>query len=104
MALTSKQRAYLQGLAHDKDPVVLIGHKGITASVIAEAANALLAHELIKVRLADGDDDGQQILAEGTRAEVVARLGRVVILYKQHPQKPKIKLPRTKKKKTLEDQ
>jgi RNA-binding protein len=98
MPLTSKQRAYLRGLAHDLEPVVLIGHKGITAAVIAEASHALLAHELIKVRLAEGDEGGEADLAEGTRAEVVARIGRVAILYKQHPQKPKIKLPRKKSK------
>lgn len=102
--LTSKQRAYLSALAHDKKPVVLMGHKGITEAVLAETKAALLAHELIKARLAEGgsDDDATQ-LAKGASAELVDRLGRVVILYKQHPDKPKIKLPSAKKPKGLFD-
>jgi RNA-binding protein len=102
--LTSKQRAYLSALAHDKKPVVLMGHKGITEAVVAETKAALLAHELIKTRLAEGsgDDEAAQ-LAEGAGAELVDRLGRVVILYKKHPDKPKIKLPSAKKPKGLFD-
>lgn len=100
--LSSKQRAHLQALAHDKKPVILVGHKGITDALLAETKGALLAHELIKVRLAEGDtlDDDAKALADGTGAELVARLGRVVILFKEHPdpQKRKIKLPKPPKK------
>jgi RNA-binding protein len=102
--LTSKQRAYLSAMAHDKKPVVLLGHKGVTDPVIAETKAALLAHELIKARLAEGggDDEARQ-LAEGAGAELVDRLGRVVILYRRHPDKPKIKLPSAQKAKGLFD-
>lgn len=100
--LSSKQRAYLQGLAHDKKPVILLGHKGVTDSVIAETRAALLAHELVKCRLAEGDtlDDDARALADGAGAELVARLGRMAILYKAHPdkQKQKIRLPKPPKK------
>ena len=100
--LTSKQRAFLAALAHDKKPVILLGHKGLTDPVVAETKAALLAHELIKARLADGGtDDDAAALAKGAGAELVDKLGRVVILYRAHPDKPKIKLPATKKKKGL---
>ena len=102
--LTSKQRAYLAALAHDKKPVVLLGHKGLSESLITETKAALLAHELIKARLAEGgSDEDAQALAAGAGAELVDRLGRVVILYRPHPDKPKIKLPSTRKKKGLFD-
>lgn len=102
--LTSKQRAFLAALAHDKKPVILLGHKGITDALVAETKAALLAHELIKARLAEGggDEDAAQ-LATSTGAELVDRLGRVVILYSKHPDKPKIKLPPAKKPKGLFD-
>lgn len=100
--LSSKQRAYLQGLAHDKKPVILLGHKGITAAVIAETKGALLAHELVKCRLAESGtlDADAQLLAEGAGAELVARLGRMAILFKAHPEKKKqqIRLPGPKKR------
>lgn len=102
--LTSKQRAYLAAMAHDKKPVVLLGHKGITDAVVAETKAALLAHELIKARLAEGgSDDDAQKLAEGAGAELVDKLGRIAILYKRHPDKPKIQLPPAKKPKGLFD-
>jgi RNA-binding protein len=98
MALTSKQRAHLKALAHDKKPVVLLGHKGITDAVLKEAAAALLAHELIKVRLMgeDGDalDEEAETLRNRTGAELISRLGKVATLYKRHPDEPRIALPR----------
>jgi RNA-binding protein len=97
--LTSKQRAFLLALAHDKKAVILLGHKGLTDPVVAETKAALLAHELIKARLPDGGtDDDARALAQGAGAELVDRVGRVVVLYRAHPDKPKIKLPTQKKK------
>ena len=100
--LTSKQRAHVRALAHDKKPVVLVGHKGITEAVIKETAGALLAHELIKVRLSDGDDtDAEaQALVDGSGAELIAVTGRVAILFKPHPQpeRRKVQLPKARKK------
>ncbi len=100
--LTSKQRAHVRALAHDKKPVVLVGHKGITEAVIKETAGALLAHELIKVRLSDGDGaEGEaSALVDGTGAELIALTGRVAILFKQHPQpeRRKVLLPKARKR------
>jgi RNA-binding protein len=98
-ALTSKQRAFLQAQAHDLKPVILLGHKGISDAVIKETQQALLAHELIKCRLHDDGtlDDDAAALASGAGAELVARMGRIAILYRPHPDKPKIKLPKKRK-------
>ncbi len=101
-SLTPKQRTFLQALAHDKKPIVLVGHKGISDAVVKETQGALLAHELIKVRLAAAEeggslDDDATALAERSGAALVARLGRVVILYRRHPDTPRIKLPKPKK-------
>jgi RNA-binding protein len=98
MALTSKQRAHLKALAHDKKPVVLLGQKGITDSVVKEIHAALLAHELIKVRLTaeeklELDEEAAQ-LEEKTGAALISRLGKVATLYKRHPDEPRIALPR----------
>jgi RNA-binding protein len=51
MALTSKQRQFLRGLAHPIEPVVRIGRAGASPSVIEETKRSLAAHELIKVRI-----------------------------------------------------
>ena len=98
MALTSKQRAHLKAIAHDKKPVILLGHKGITDAVIKETHAALLAHELVKVRLTGEekealDAEAAQLQAR-TGAELSSRLGKVATLYKRHPDEPRIELPR----------
>jgi RNA-binding protein len=93
--LTSKQRQFLKGLAHDKKPVILVGNKGISDPLVKETMGALLAHELIKVRLAEGDLDATaQDIADRTAAELVERIGKVALLYKRHPKEPTIVLPK----------
>jgi RNA-binding protein len=97
--LTSKQKAHLQALAHDKKPIILLGKNGVTDAVVKETRAALLKHELIKARMQDGAADYDvNTLVTGAAAELVAQLGRVVILYKQHPDKPTIRFPKGKKR------
>ena len=48
MAITSKQRAFLRGLAMNEDTIVQIGKGGITDNVVMSVADALKARELVK--------------------------------------------------------
>ncbi|MBX2848516.1 MAG: YhbY family RNA-binding protein, partial [Acidiferrobacterales bacterium] len=34
MTLTGKQKNYLRGIAHNKNPIVMIGNKGLTDAVM----------------------------------------------------------------------
>lgn len=103
MPLTGKQRHHLRALAHHLDPVVQVGHEGVTGAVVAQVDAALAAHELIKVRLAaDGPetrDEAAQALADGARAEVAQIIGRVVVLFRR---RPKAKVPLKPGKRTQE--
>jgi len=100
MTPTAKQLMFLKTLAHDKKPIVLLGHKGVTDAVIKETGAALLAHELVKVRLHGDDKDAIQkdaeAVAKGAGAILLEVVGKVAILYKRHPDDPKIVLPRDK--------
>ena len=96
--LTSAQRKYLRALAHHLDPLVLIGKHGLTDMLIRAAAEALDAHELIKVRFNDHKDEKRAIAAEIARrtgAQIVGSLGHVYIFYWRQPdaEKRKIELP-----------
>ena len=53
--LTSEQCRFLKALAHQRNPVVMIGNNGLTEAVLREIAINLAAHELIKIRV-QGDD------------------------------------------------
>jgi len=85
--LTPAERKALKAKAHNLDPVVHIGAKGLTEEVIAEVDRALHAHELIKVRAASLDRDAREEafdrIAEKTRAEAVQHIGKVFVLFRK---------------------
>lgn len=97
MKLTDKQRRHLRGLGHGLKPVILIGQAGVSDAVVAETSRALTAHELIKVRVAglerDERDEALAYLAAQTDSEMVGRIGHTAVLYRRHPEKPRIALP-----------
>lgn len=97
MDLTEKQRRHLKGLAHSLKPVILMGNAGLTPGVVGETQRALADHELIKVRLPGLDrtarDSQLQALASQTDSVLVSRIGHVAILYRRHPELPRILLP-----------
>ena len=97
--MTSKQRAYLKGLAMTMDPIFQIGKNSLTPELTAAIAEALEARELIKLSILKNClDDGAsiaQVLAERTHAEVVQVIGKKIVLYRQakDEKKRKITLP-----------
>jgi RNA-binding protein len=95
--LSEKQKKYLRGLAHGKDPIILIGSSGLSPGVIKEFDVALGAHELVKVKARVGDrDQRDDILAELAKqsgSSLVQRIGNVGVFYRPHQDKPKIILP-----------
>ena len=98
MELDSRQRQHLKGLAHHLKPVVHVGKDGITKALLSQIETALLTHELIKVKLGESAPlDRKQAVAElpaRTGAAFVQNVGRVLVLYRPHPEEPKIELPR----------
>jgi RNA-binding protein len=97
MNLSNKQKKHLKGLAHTLKPVVLLGQNGLTEGVLAEIENALNFHELIKVKIATDDREMKQLIIDAivreTEAVNVAKIGHIVVLYRQSEEK-KVDLPR----------
>lgn len=93
--LTGQQRTYLRGLAHALRPVVQVGQSGITPALVNAVNQALLEHELIKVRLYRPEHKKAMAdeLAEKTQAYLCGLIGHTVILYRPHPDEPRIVLP-----------
>lgn len=95
--MTSKQRAYLKGLAMNMDPIFQIGKASLTPEIIAAVDEALEARELVKIAvLKNCFDDPKEIasmMGERTRSQVVQVIGKKIVLYRESKNKKKIVLP-----------
>jgi RNA-binding protein len=104
-AISAAARRHLRALGHHLDPVVHCGKEGVSTALVAAVDSALGTHELIKVRIsenAEGDrHDLAEAIAKATASELVEVLGRTLLLYRQHPRKPKITLPSAKTKRAV---
>jgi len=98
--MTTKQRAYLKGLAMNIDPISQIGKGGLTTEYLESVEEALEARELIKINVLKNCLDEPKELAfaigENTDSEVVQVIGRKIVLYREarQPEKRKIVLPK----------
>lgn len=96
--LTSKQRAYLRGLANTMDAIVHVGKSGMADTIVKQADDALTARELIKGKVLETAPktvrEVADALAQAVGAEVVMTIGRTFVLYRRHPEEPVIMLPR----------
>ena len=98
MPLTGAAARELRALAHHLDPVVQVGKGGVTRGLVAQVEKALLDHELVKVKVLSEAPLDRKIaaaqLGSQTASDVVQLVGRIVVLYKPHPKKPTIKVPK----------
>ena len=89
MALTSKQRAVLRGMANTMDPVFLIGKGEIDETLIDGMEDCIAARELIKLKVLETSEyeprQAAEILCEALHAECVQVIGRKFVLYRQKP-------------------
>jgi RNA-binding protein len=95
-ALTGQQRRFLRARIQPQKAVVQVGAAGVTPAVSKAVEQALLDHELIKVRLLEPEDKhaAAEALAVAAGAHLCGVLGHTVILYRPHPERPRIVLPR----------
>ena len=91
--MTSKQRAYLKGLAMNLTPVLQLGKSGVTPENTASVEEALEARELIKINVLQNCLEDPREMAQ-TLSAVVQVIGKKIILYRPKKKgKPKIELP-----------
>ena len=95
--MTSKQRAYLKGLASTMDPLFQIGKGSVTPEVVEAISEAFNNRELLKIAvLKNCMDDPKaiaEVVAERTRSQVVQVIGKKIVLYKPDKKNPRIILP-----------
>ena len=89
MPITSAERKNLLPRCSHLKPVVIVGNAGVTDAVLAELDQALLAHELVKVRVNAGDRTERRSMTErlaaATGADLVQAIGHVIVLFRPSP-------------------
>lgn len=96
--LKGSQRKYLRAQSHHLKPLVMIGAKGVTETLLGSVDLALQDHELIKVKFGEFKEDKKDLsaqIASSTQSELIGIIGNIAILYRPHPnpEKRKIKIP-----------
>lgn len=94
--MTSKQRAFLRGLANGIDTIMQVGKDGVGENMIKTVSDALEARELIKLRVLENSAmtprEAADALAAGTRAEVITVIGSKFVLYRESVNNKRIEL------------
>jgi RNA-binding protein len=98
MALTPKQRSHLKSLAHHLKPLHHVGKEGLSDTCLSAVADAFNGRELIKVKVQEASptsarEAGPLIAQRIPGVEHVQTIGRTVVLFRRHPEKPEIVLP-----------
>ena len=94
--ITSKERAYLRGLANSIPAIMQIGKGGVGENLIKTVSDALEARELIKLTVLENSMEAPRAvadaLADATGADVVGVVGKKIILYRESANNKKIEL------------
>jgi RNA-binding protein len=91
---SSPLRKRLRAAGHHLSPVVQVGKEGVTEAVLRQIDQALLDHELVKVKVGtetpeDRFGSAEALLAGSEGAQLAQILGRTVLVYRRHPKKPR---------------
>jgi len=101
--LTSKQRAYLRGLAAKEDTILHIGKGDLGENIITQAKDALKARELVKGKVLENSTlsplEVCDMLCKECKADGVQVIGSKFVIYKKNETHPVIELPKIEKKK-----
>ncbi len=86
-------RRALRAAGHHLAPVVQMGKEGVTEALTRQVSQALLDHELIKVKVGTESPEDRFEAAERlglqSGAAVAQILGRTILLYRKHPARPR---------------
>jgi RNA-binding protein len=95
--MNNNQKKFLRSLLHHKKVTIWIGQKGLTDTVFNEIEQALNHHELIKIKIRNGDREERDNIVvkicERTSAFLLQTRGSIASIYRANPEKPVLTLP-----------
>lgn len=96
--ITTKQRAYLRGIANNTETIMQIGKGGINEPLVKTVSDALEAREIVKLSVLETapltPKECMQELVPLLDCEAVQVIGRKIVLYRESKENKRIFLPR----------
>lgn len=89
--LSPTERRALRADAHALDPVVMIGNDGLTPAVLREIERAIIAHELVKIRVFGDDREARTAFLDEIctklKAAPVQQIGKILVVWRINVEK-----------------
>lgn len=86
--LTNAEKRALKARAQHLEPLVRLGHNGVSEAFVRTLDEALAIHGLVKVRFAAFKDQKKTFapeIAARTGSELIARIGNVAVYFRRKP-------------------
>jgi RNA-binding protein len=84
--LTNAEKRDLKARAQRLEPVVKLGHGGMSDAFLKSMDEALLRHELVKMKFSDHKEEKKALapqIAERTGSALIAQVGNVVVFFRR---------------------
>jgi RNA-binding protein len=91
--LSNPQIRKLKAMAQCMEASLKVGKAGLSPGFIKTVDEELTRHELVKIKFVEFKEQKKELapqLAESTNSHLIMRVGNVVVLYRQNPEKPVI--------------
>jgi RNA-binding protein len=86
--LSNPDKRALKARAQHLEPMVKVGHAGVSEGFLRSLDAALVQHELVKIKFTDFKEQKHELvpqIAEKTGSSVVAQVGNVAVFYRAKP-------------------
>lgn len=88
--LTSSERRALKSRSQSLEPIVKLGHAGMSEAFLQGLDEALTVHGLVKMKFTDFQEDRKTlapVIAEKTGSALVMQVGHIVVFFREKPAK-----------------
>ncbi len=89
MTLTNTEKRDLKARAQRLEPVVKLGHGGMSEAFLQSLDTALTQHGLVKMKFSDHKEEKKTLIpqmAEHTGSALVMQVGNVAVFYRPKPE------------------
>jgi RNA-binding protein len=86
--LSNPDKRALKARAQKLEPMVKVGHAGVSEGFLRSLDAALIQHELVKIKFTDFKEQKHELvpqIAEKTNSTLIAQVGNVAVFFRSKP-------------------